>query len=353
MVIHSITIITGAYPPAICGVGDYTYNLFETETAKNNKWKLYYSSSWKYFSFMKKIRDINQHKSNVINLQYPTVTYKKSLVPHLLCIYFSCFTKKTFSVTMHEFSQLGIKPKLASFIFLLFSNKLIFTTDYELNSALKIFPFIKKKCNIVKIYSNITSNSKKKRIKSREFDLGYFGLIREKKGIEEFIKTVQDIRSKQKDIKILFIGKISPGSNDFANYVFKELKSSHVQVFENLEFAAVAEYLNNCKIGYLPFPDGVSERRGSALAVLENGVILITRKGKQTPKEIYDCCVFVDENDNVADRILNLLNKSESFYLNKQNANEHFLNTFYPKSWDSIADLYLHSLFSMKNGNKT
>ncbi|MDD3079521.1 MAG: hypothetical protein PHH37_10520 [Paludibacter sp.] len=342
---HSITIITGAYPPVTCGVGDYTYNLFETEHAKNNKWKLYYSSGWEYSSCMKKIRDIKQHKSIVLNLQYPTVTYKKSLLPHLLCIYFSCFTKKRFSVTMHEFSQLGIKPKFASLIFLLFSNRLIFTTEYELNSALKIFPFIKRKSSIIKICSNVASSPIQKEIILREFDLGYFGLIREKKGIEEFIRTVQDITIKQKEVKVIFIGKISPGAEDYAHLIIKKLKLLHVNIFLNLEFSTVTEYLNDCKIAYLPYPDGVSERRGSALAVLENGMILVTKKGKQTPKEIYQCCEFVEWNDNASDKIINLLNKSVSFYIKKQNANNQFLSTFYPKSWNSIAASYQQSLF--------
>ena len=140
--------ITGTYPPEICGAGDYTQKILHTQNSK--KWKLYYPQIWSIRSLYEKIREINSLNIDVINLQYPTMGYKRSFLPHILCVYYSVFTHKSFSVTIHEYTQLSIKAKTAAFFLLLFSNKLIFTNQFELESAAKTVPNLKRKSTIIR-----------------------------------------------------------------------------------------------------------------------------------------------------------------------------------------------------------
>lgn len=46
--------ITGSYPPDICGVGDYTACFLKV--ADRDKWSLYNSSVWKISTFFRKSR---------------------------------------------------------------------------------------------------------------------------------------------------------------------------------------------------------------------------------------------------------------------------------------------------------
>lgn len=121
-------LITGSYPPDICGVGDYVYNVFNN--ADHSKWKLYYSKSWDISTFISKIREINNSGCKCIYMQYPTHGYGWSIVPQLLCLYFSLFTKKKFIVILHEFSQRKLKAKIATALFM-FADRIIFTNKFS------------------------------------------------------------------------------------------------------------------------------------------------------------------------------------------------------------------------------
>ena len=92
--------ITGSYPPDICGVGDYTACFLKV--ADRDKWSLYNSSVWKISTFFQKKSDISKFQFSHIVIQYPTLGYGWNLLPQLLCIYYSLFTDKKVVVVLHE-----------------------------------------------------------------------------------------------------------------------------------------------------------------------------------------------------------------------------------------------------------
>ncbi len=62
----------------------------------------------------------------------------------------------------------------------------------------------------------------------------------------------------------------------------------------DLEEKEVCKILSEALFSYLPFPDGASERRGTLLAVLGNGLVTITTKGKHTTKEIEEVVLLAN-----------------------------------------------------------
>lgn len=44
-----ILLVSGSYPPDVCGVGDYSYNLINANPAK---WEIYTSSDWRLRSLL-------------------------------------------------------------------------------------------------------------------------------------------------------------------------------------------------------------------------------------------------------------------------------------------------------------
>lgn len=339
---NKLLIITGTYPPGICGAGDYTQKLMQTNIADN--WQIYCPANWRMNTLFKKITEINNTKIESINLQYPTMGYKGSLLPHLLCIFYSVFTKKKFSVTIHESSQLSLKAKIGTYILFIFANKVVFTNIFELQKAAKFIPFLQKKCRVIKIYTNIESDQEINKIEEREYDLVYFGLIRPQKGLEDFIKVAKELKVRNSKIKIIIAGKIQPENIEYANKQLVETKTFLFKTFYNKEEKQIAQILSNCKIAYLPFPDGISERRGSALAVLKTGGLVVTTKGPFTTKNFDNCCEFIDSSKDAVLKIEEMLSKSIEYFKLKQDDVKQFLDNNFPKSWQEVANEYLDFL---------
>lgn len=325
--------ITGSYPPDICGVGDYTYQVMQTEEA--TFWELYYSSDWSVGSLLKHIKKINRIDPSRIIMQYPTLGYGWSFIPHLLCIYYSVFTKKRFIVVLHEYSQQTLKHRIVLSLILLFSNQIVFTNQFEREYAIKKYCRLKKRSKIVKIYSNIESVSSILDVEDRKFDIVNFGLIRPHKGIEEYIRCISELRKTKPHLKALLIGQIPHNCQDYFVRIEEECKKNDILIKLNLSNQEVAEYLNNTKIAYLPFPDGVSERRGSFLAALKNGTVVVTTEGVHTTPEIKKCISLVPEHD-AQNTILEYLSDNNLLKIHQEKGFS-FLENEMPESWNSVA----------------
>ncbi len=338
-----ILIVTGTYPPERCGAGDYTYNLTQTEEAGD--WLLYYDKSWSLNTFFPKVKEIKALNPNIINIQYPTMGYGLSVLPHLLCLYFRLFSRKKIVVTLHENSQLGWKAKAASYIFLIFANKLIFTNRFELDYARKHYPLSGRKSTVIKIFSNINAAKEIPPIDKREYDLGYFGYIRLKKGLEEFIPVVQALKKENPSLKVYIMGQIQPEYREYYDSIIGNSEKNEIELLLNKEADEVSFVLANTKLMYLPFPDGVSERRGSFLAAIKNLCLILTTKGPFTTKGHEDICYFSDK-DNAKDKITKILSLSTDELAKKQNEISEFTKKEIPQSWSEVARDYNQFLLS-------
>lgn len=328
--------ITGSYSPDICGVGDYTYQLMQTKIGQG--WNLYYSKDWSLISVFKHIRDIKKMKSKNIIMQYPTLGYGWSLVPLLLCLYFSLLSKKHFMIVLHELSQQTLKSRVTIFLMMLFVDQIIFTNKYEQDYACKYFKYLKKKSSIVKIYSNILSSSVIKNIDERSIQLVYFGHIRPNKGIEDFVNLAQKINMESKPINVVLAGQVPKGFEEYFSKIKTNCDKYGVRILLNLPNNEISDLLNNSKIAYLPFPDGVSERRGSFLAALKNGAVVVTTKGIFTNESIEKCVVISDEKSFTVESFLDLLNDTE-LLIKKQSEGFFFLDSEMPKSWNQVTNM--------------
>ncbi|MCM1093909.1 MAG: glycosyltransferase [Lachnospiraceae bacterium] len=329
-------LITGSYPPDICGVGDYTSKLM---ARASDDWELYYDTNWKISSIMKHLKKINSTNSDVIFLQYPTQGYGWSLVPQILCLYYSFFSKKKFIVVLHEFSQRKFKAKLAT-SFLMLANKIIFTTKYEQDFSKKKFPWIKDKCSVIKILSNINTPSRLNPLNKRSYDICYFGHLRPNKGLECFFKTVKRLHPKPNELKIIIIGQLLPEFSKYFETLQNEYRTLNIRYFLNQRDVEVSNLLNNTKIAYLPFPDGLSERRGSLLAAIANGCIPVSTEGQFTTKELRDMSIIVDEyNSHIKIQEL-LATMSDDSYNSFQSRIKEYQKTL-PSNWDEIRLSYI------------
>jgi glycosyltransferase involved in cell wall biosynthesis len=321
-----VLIVTGSYPPDICGVGDYIFQL--DRAFKNSE----FSSSvlkvrdWKLRNIFRIRREILLSGAEIIHIQYPTEGYGYSIVPQLLFMLLG----KIKVVTLHEFSSKSLAGKLAIYIFFLFSSKLIFTTLEEYVYALKRAPFIKAKSQVINIGSNIsfiTSEGIKK------YDVVYFGHIRPSKGLEKYIELVEKASLEGKHFKFLIIGQIVSGYESYFDEIKQLGKILNIDMRINIPSDIVALLLSQSKFAYLPYPDGVTRRRGSFIATLGNGCNVITTKGRATPIEFEELCLFAGDCNEAYSYLL-----KDSFDNLNQGAIERFIECH---SWVNIVNNHI------------
>lgn len=101
----------------------------------------------------------------------------------------------------------------------------------------------------------------------------------------------------------------------------------------------VSEYLNSTKITYLPFPDGLSERRGSFLAAISNGSVVVSTPGKFLTDDLKSTAIIVDKNyaDSVVSQILERWTDRE-YIAYRDKLKKYFMTL--PDNWQDIVNKY-------------
>lgn len=326
-------ILTGTYPPARCGVGDYVQNLLNTTIGK--KWTLFYRTSWKLNQLKTYISDLKKESDNIINFQYPTVGYGTSIVPHLLVLYAVVRLHKRLYITLHEYSQLGWKGKFAISILFPFAHDIIFTTSFEMECAKRYNPWLRKG-HVVKIRSNIPADKTSKPINERKYDVGYFGYIRPQKGIEQFISVAENLQKEGKQVYVM--GQTQPEFEWYNKPILKDLANKGIHYYGDKTAENVAQILSDTKIVYLPFPDGLSERRGSFLAAVVNGSAVISQVGKYTSQDQISNFTLIGSTmakEYISDKL-----KDVDWLDEQQQHSIDYAIHCVPQTWQQIAEQY-------------
>lgn len=330
-------ILTGTYPPEKCGVGDYVQHLLSCPSARD--WSLLYLKSWRLTDLRSHIAQLRQREDQIVNLQYPTVGYGTSLVPHLLMIYAVLFLRKKLFITVHEYSQLGWKGKLALQFLFLFATNVIFTTSFELTLARKQ-GLSARKGVVIKIHSNIPLAAHIQPVLERKWDVGYFGYIRPLKGLEEFLVVAEQLQKAGK--KVYILGQTQPEYKDFYEPFLNEMKQKGIVYISDKTKEEVANILADTKMMYLPFPDGLSERRGSFLAAVTNEAIIVSRQGDFTSEQQKQSFLFVDTSS--ASQNIQAWLQDPDLLASMQQKSRDYCQQEVPASWEDIAKEYKNLL---------
>lgn len=336
-----IILITGSYPPNYCGVGDYTAKLFECfKHTGGVTVALFNRQDWKIKNYFKYLRDLLKLHGNIYHFQYPTEGYGYSLVP--LMLIGSLLGKKKI-VTVHELSSRNKLAYIYTQILIFLSNKTIVANKLEYKHASR-FVFDSKKIHVIPIGSNIQkSNLANSLFEDRKIDLAYFGHIRPIKGIESFLHTASLLKCNW-NIKI--IGQVLNKYIDFYEQIRFDAENLNVELVANKDENEVSDILASVKIVYLPFPDGVSNRRGTLLAAIQNGCTVVSTKSDNNEfNDFFDkYCYLVDSDEDAASIINELLN-GEKMPKDHKDLKKWF-------SWDNIVSTHVEIYNSLANIEK-
>lgn len=276
-----ILFITGSFPPDVCGVGDYTAKLIDgLRTHSSLQVKTFHKKEWAIKNLWRYLREIKSTNSDLYHFQYPTEGYKYSFLPLFLVLFLA---KKKVVTTVHELSSRNFSAYVYTQVLIFFSGSVIVSNQVEERHAAK-FVLNKSKINVIPIGSNICeSQYSNKPFTDRVIDVANFGHIRPMKGIEDFIDVKKSLGH---GVSGAIIGQILKRYKQYFNSLEDSVFNSEITFILNQNEKDLADTLADVKIMYLPFLDGVSNRRGSLLAALQNGCVIVTTQSNH--KEFND-----------------------------------------------------------------
>jgi glycosyltransferase involved in cell wall biosynthesis len=275
-----VALLTGSYPPDICGVADYTEQLYLNLSRCDIDVVIFNTKTLGWLGVYNKLLT---EKIDVLHMQYPTIGYGWSLLPQILMLLY----RGNKVITLHEFKERHFLRRFFMRLFkYCFKTRFVFTNEFEA----KIF-FPNTKNYVIPIGSNIPKSENLNTARMTN-SIVNFGLIRPDRGIESFL----EFASKNPDYKFYLVGKVDERFSDYFKKINDLCLNYNVEVLLGLSSVEVSNFLSTIKYAYLPFPDGASDRRGSLIAAMLNGCIVITKIGSYTNDELKKCVISIDDH---------------------------------------------------------
>lgn len=313
-----------------CGIGDYTFRLAQELRSSAAEVSVIHRKEWDTIGTFGILRKIQAFNADVVHIQYPTIGYLRGFILPFLT---RASLIKKMVLTAHEFSQAHPLRRVCVNILASTSMATIFPTSYEQNAFLASHPKLANSTFVIPIGSNISPSQD---IVVREWQPSsviYFGQIRPDKGIEEFIKLVEYASVKPGNYEFTIVGTPHPRHQNYYQSIRRNTSKLPINWSVGLAEKEVGKIMSSAMYAYLPFPDGASERRGSLLAALSNGLVVLTTKGEQTPDDLGKAVSFVSGPTQAAD-VLDSFEKSTSARQSLSLEAAKYAKAF---SWETIA----------------
>lgn len=267
-----VHVLTGK-PDNRCGVLDYTKSLIEALAPLRSEAECRLVERW---SLQETLRIVRTHRGQIIHVQYPSLQMGKSPWWTLLI----CLSRRSV-VTLHEYSIFSTARKLYCLPAAMMARQIIFSNAEERQAFLAWYPFAAKSSTVIPVGNNIPVNAAPQ--DSRPRRLVYFGQIGENKGLELVVDAVAALRRQGSNVPVAFVGAVVDPASPIVTRVQTAAMALAIDLRLNLTSDEVSRELAQASHAYLPFPDGITDKRGSALACLKHGVAVLTTHSERTP----------------------------------------------------------------------
>ena len=261
-------------PDNRCGVLDYTKSLVDALAPLRREAECRLVERW---SLQETLRILRTYRGQILHVQYPSLQMGKSPWWTLL----TCLNRRSV-VTLHEYRIFSTARKLYCLPAAMMARQIIFSSAEERQAFLAWYPFAAKASTVIPVGNNIPVNAPPQSGRPRR--LIYFGQIGENKGLELVIDAVAALRRQGSNVPVAFIGAVADPTSPIVARVQAAAAAHAVDLRLNLKSDEVSQELAQATHAYLPFPDGITDKRGSALACLKHGVAVLTTHSERTPR---------------------------------------------------------------------
>ena len=301
-----LCLVTGAFPPQRCGIGDYTECLgrhlagmgveahvvtsIHRSGGRHAALKLHrIIRRWNFVGAIRLLSALRKIKPDVVHLQFPSVEYGRvawlSLMPGILRA-----LKYKVVLTLHEYT-IAQRLSRARQLAMAAAATEVITTNLQDCTALRRRLFWKPgRIHRINIASNIEvppagsfDRDARRGLIGAQADssvICFFGNLHPEKGLDDLVEAFGIVNSEIPDTKLLIIGTFSPSDTLYSCMLRRKIVEAdlldkvHITGFVTPQ--QVSEFLLASDICVLPFPDGLSVRRGSFFAAVHHGLPVIT-----------------------------------------------------------------------------
>ncbi|HDQ26623.1 MAG TPA: hypothetical protein ENN43_07780, partial [bacterium] len=290
-----VLFIAGSYPPALCGIGDYTALLVRELSARisahvltssfyntkedKSRIKVYpVVGAWKIKNLKKIMGTVSGIRPDIVHIQYPSAAYKKNLLFNFLPLIIKISNPRVKVIsTFHEpVHRLGITGQLRMIPNMLFSDGCIFIEE----EGYKKLPLLNKAAAAAKKRAFIPAGSN---IPKAAYDPEYRRKIMKRAGIGPkkkllitfgFINRIKNYETlfnayDKSQFSWIHIGSIDPNNVYQAGFLRSALKAGEKIFFTGyLSAKETAKLLACADVSVFPFSDGVTDRHATFMAAL-------------------------------------------------------------------------------------
>ncbi len=296
-------IVSGSYPPARCGVGDYvsfickelvklgvkvyvlTSSYLGTKKSDKNPVIIPEIKNWKISGIADALRLIKSTAPDIVHFQYPNLEYKKNLLFNVLPAALKIALPRIKIIqTFHEpLTELSVFGRLRLLVNMIFADALVFVEKENLlqmpwymkiTAAGKIKAHIPVASNIPRQRPDIKVHKmmrKKFGISPKKRIFMTFGFITPVKGYEMLLENLDF-----KDFEWIHLGAHDK-NDDYQNAFMKKAAEKGVKIHftGHLSPVMTAKYLASSGMCVFPFKEGVTDRHGTYLAAANQGVYCV------------------------------------------------------------------------------
>lgn len=302
-----IAVVSGSFPPDLCGIGDYTSKLCGEMRRHINSGEVHIITkagperegterhvmpcvkNWNLAGVCHTVRAIRRLQPDVVHIQYPPSAFRRSISTTLLPLFLRFLVRRArVFCTIHEFDNKTFAGKLRLLASMIPCHGLVVVDEGYKQSIARFCRFLSRRIAFIPIGSNIGNvgiAEEQRRALRRELGwahddvvIVHFGILREGKGIDQLIEAFRVAHKSCVNLRLLLAG--APGASwddsSFRDMLREYQLIDSVHMTGRVSEERTSRYLSMADFAVFPFTDGVSTKRTGFMAAVEHGLPTVT-----------------------------------------------------------------------------